>query len=103
MQPHQTRAIPKRSSKKPELNRIAAEIRKESRQLCDEMELKLKELRAELERSRLNCKRSRAIRLTAFTDRSEPFAPRIDEQAAVLHSLPHLELGTSSGGGAPSR
>ena len=57
MQPNQTRAMPKRSRRQPDLNQLASAIRKGSRQLCREMELQLKELRAEPERSRLNVKR----------------------------------------------
>lgn len=49
--------MPKGLSGKPHLIQIAAAIMKESRQLCDEMDFKLNELRAELERSRLNVKK----------------------------------------------
>jgi len=66
MQPHQTGAMSKGLNRKPHLSQIAAAIRKESRQLCDEMEVKLKELRAELERSRLNVEKKHskpAVRL----------------------------------------
>ena len=50
-------------SRKPHLIQIAAAIREESRQLCDEMELKLKQLRAELEHSRLNAKKKESLRI----------------------------------------
>jgi hypothetical protein len=53
--------MPKGLSRKPHLSQIAAAIRKESRQLCDEMGLKLNKLRAELERSRLNVKKKQPM------------------------------------------
>ena len=62
VQPHQIRAMPKGLSRKPHLSQIAAAIRKESRQLCGETEFKLKELRAELERSRLMVKKKQSMR-----------------------------------------
>ena len=43
-------------NRKPDLIQLAAAIRKESRQLCEEIERKLKKLRAGVERSRLNLK-----------------------------------------------
>lgn len=62
VQPHQTRAMSKGLSREPHLIQVAAAIRKESQQLCDEMELKLKELRAELEHSRLNVEKKKSVR-----------------------------------------
>jgi hypothetical protein len=53
--------MPNGLSRKPHLSQIAAAIRKESRQLRDEMELKLNKLRAELERNRLNVKKKQPM------------------------------------------
>ena len=49
-----TRTQAERSSGRSYVIAVAAAIRKESRQLCDELESKIKQLRAELERSRVN-------------------------------------------------
>ena len=56
MQPHQTGAMSKGLNRKADLIQLAAAIRKESRQLCEEIERKLKKLRTGVERSRLNLK-----------------------------------------------
>ena len=56
MQPQQTGAMSKGLNRKSDLIQLAAAIRKESRELCEEIAFKLKKLRAGVERSRLNLK-----------------------------------------------
>ena len=49
-----TKPSPKRSSSTSDVIEVAAAIRKESRELCDELERKIGNLRAEVERSRVH-------------------------------------------------
>ena len=51
----------KRSNRKPDLNQETAGLVQEARQLREQISVKLEELRAELERRRLNVKEGRRL------------------------------------------
>ena len=51
---NRTRPHPKLSSRTSNAIEVAAAVRKQSRELCDQLDLNLKQLHAQLERSRAN-------------------------------------------------